>query len=273
MIRKYKMPFNTKGYAETIKIPQYDTGYEVVFDITGLPEGTTTLDGYTAMVEGLRSDGLAYDFQCTVSGTQVSFTVDTTCTGCPGRGEARIRFLLSGEEIAAHKFIMEIEKSPVPDEAVDADVAEQQSLLEQITELAEQTEQAADGIIDMTVSAQTLAQGADATVTKTVTDGAVNLHFGLPLADGEVEVVNVTGANPTITAESNKRYVCGEVSTLTITPVTSGITDVRFTSGTTATVLSLPQTVKMPEWFTVEASKTYEISILDGIYGAVMSWT
>ena len=131
-----------------------------------------------------------------------------------------------------------------------------------------------NGVENMTVSSQTLPQGAPASVTKTEdAEGVVNLEFGLPLASGEVQVVNVTGSNPTITAEYNKRYVCGEVSTLTITPASQGCTDVLFTSGTTPTVLSLPQTVKMPAWFTVEASKTYEISILDGIYGAVMSWT
>lgn len=92
-------------------------------------------------------------------------------------------------------------------------------------------------------------------------------------AGGGVQVITVTGSNPTITAEYNKRYVCGEVSTLTITPASQGCTDVLFTSGTTPTVLSLPNTVRMPAWFTVEANKTYEISILDGIYGAVMSWT
>lgn len=92
-------------------------------------------------------------------------------------------------------------------------------------------------------------------------------------AGGDVEVVTVSGTNPSITAQSNKRYVCGEVATLTITPIVQGCTDVLFTSGTTPTVLSLPQTVKMPSWFTVEASKTYEINILDGVYGAVMSWT
>ena len=131
-----------------------------------------------------------------------------------------------------------------------------------------------NGVENMTVSSQTLPQGASATVTKTEDeDGIVNLEFGLPLASGEVQVVNVSGSNPTITAEYNKRYVCGEVSTLTITPAQQGCTDVLFTSGTTPTVLSLPQTVKMPSWFTVEASKTYEINILDGVYGAVMSWT
>lgn len=137
MIRKYKIPFKTKGYAEVIKIPQYDTGYEVVFDVRDLPEGTTTLDGYSAVVEGSRSDGLAYEFQCTVSGTHVSFTIDTTCTGCPGRGEARIRFLLSGEEIAANKIIIEIEKSSVPDGAVDADVTEARAIAEQVQEIVD----------------------------------------------------------------------------------------------------------------------------------------
>ena len=131
-----------------------------------------------------------------------------------------------------------------------------------------------NGVENMTVSSQTLPQGASATVTKTEDeDGVVNLDFGLPLASGEVQVVTVTGSNPTITAEYNKRYVCGEVSTLTITPATQGCTDVLFTSGTTPTVLSLPNTVKMPSWFTVEASKTYEINILDGVYGSVMAWT
>ena len=134
--------------------------------------------------------------------------------------------------------------------------------------------EAANGVINMTVSAQTLPQGASATVTKTEdAEGIINLDFGLPLASGEVQVVNVSGSNPSITAEYNKRYVCGEVSTLTITPASQGCTDVLFTSGTTPTVLSLPQTVKMPSWFSVEASKTYEINILDGVYGSVMAWT
>lgn len=146
--------------------------------------------------------------------------------------------------------------------------------LDELVETVNEVSEAANGVINMTVSSQTLPQGASATVTKTEDeDGIINLDFGLPLASGEIQVVNVSGSNPTITAEYNKRYVCGEVSTLTITPASQGCTDVVFTSGTTPTVLSLPNTVKMPSWFSVEASKTYEINILDGVYGAVMAWT
>lgn len=126
-----------------------------------------------------------------------------------------------------------------------------------------------------TIDAMRTATASDvgkALKAKTVTSGKVTeWEFGE--AGGEVEVVTVTGSNPTITAEYNKRYVCGEVSTLTITPASQGCTDVLFTSGTTPTVLNLPQTVKLPSWFIVEANKTYELSILDGVYGAVMSWT
>ena len=86
--------------------------------------------------------------------------------------------------------------------------------------------------------------------------------------------VMVSGTTPTITALSGVRYICGEVATLDITPCANGICDIVFTSGSTATVLTLPSTVKFPDGeFVPEANTTYEISILNGIYGVVVSWT
>ena len=86
--------------------------------------------------------------------------------------------------------------------------------------------------------------------------------------------VAVSGTTPTIVAKSGIRYVCGEVATLDFTPCQTGICDVVFTSGSTPTVVTLPSTVKFPDGaFTAEADTTYEINILDGIYGAVMAWT
>ena len=86
-------------------------------------------------------------------------------------------------------------------------------------------------------------------------------------------VVNVTGTDPVITAQPSYRYNCGEVTTLTITPPSSGTIDFIFTSGTTPTVLDLPSTVKMPSWWIgTEANTTYEICITDATYCGVMSW-
>ena len=92
---------------------------------------------------------------------------------------------------------------------------------------------------------------------------------------GECQTVAVTGTTPTITATQNTRYVCGEVTTLDFTPSANGICDVIFQSGATATVLTLPSTVILPSWFdatALDANTTYEISISDGVYGAVMVW-
>lgn len=86
-------------------------------------------------------------------------------------------------------------------------------------------------------------------------------------------VVEVSGTDPVITGKPSYRYNCGELYTLTVTPPASGTMDIIFTSGTTPTVLSLPNTVKMPDWWAgIETNTTYEMCITDGTYCGVMSW-
>ena len=87
--------------------------------------------------------------------------------------------------------------------------------------------------------------------------------------------VTVTGATPSITAAAGKRYVCSAsaVTELSFTPSQTGLCEVIFTSGTTPTVLTIPATVKMPSWWAgVQANTIYDIMVLDGVYGAVMTW-
>ena len=92
---------------------------------------------------------------------------------------------------------------------------------------------------------------------------------------GSMNVTTITGTTPSIVAEENGRYVCGEVSTLSLTPCAQGICDIQFQSGSPATVLTVPNTVLFPEWFdasALETNKVYEISIVDGVYAAVGIW-
>lgn len=86
------------------------------------------------------------------------------------------------------------------------------------------------------------------------------------------KTVEVTGTDVIIAAVSNTRYICGTLSTLSFTPSATGLCDVMFTSGSSKTILTLPNTVKMPDGFEVEANTVYEINILDGVYGVVASW-
>ena len=89
---------------------------------------------------------------------------------------------------------------------------------------------------------------------------------------GSVNRVFVNGTDPYIEAKSNTRYECGVIYGITFIPPDRGTTELMFRSGSSKTVLSLPNTVRMPEWFLIEANRIYEISITDGVYGAVMSW-
>ena len=105
------------------------------------------------------------------------------------------------------------------------------------------------------------------------TDGKTNpASVDIAGAVRDVFVVNISETAPSIIAAANTRYICGEISTLSITPPSSGICDVIFTSGSSATIVTLPSTVMMPEWFSVESNRIYEISIEDGVRGVVTSW-
>lgn len=107
------------------------------------------------------------------------------------------------------------------------------------------------------------------------TDAKTAIQTMLGIENGVVIVEEINGTTPTIVGIPNYRYKCGEVSTISITPPTSGSIDVRFDSGSTAAVMTVPSTVKWPEWFdaeNLEANITYEILITDGVYGSVMTW-
>ena len=82
----------------------------------------------------------------------------------------------------------------------------------------------------------------------------------------------VSGTSVNMDPEIGYRYVCGELTALTVdsSPGTGGWS-VRVTSGSTATVLTMPNTVVMPDGFEVEASTVYEINVLDN-YALVASW-
>lgn len=122
---------------------------------------------------------------------------------------------------------------------------------------------------DATQSASSNAVGTYTPEAKTAIQTMLGVEQGVTFVE------TVTGTTPTITGQPNVRYICGEVSLLTITPPSAGTITVIFESGSTPTVLTLPNTVKFPEWVdisTLEANTTYELIITDGVYGGVMSW-
>lgn len=84
---------------------------------------------------------------------------------------------------------------------------------------------------------------------------------------------NVTGTTLTLApAVDNTMYLCGELTELTVTAPATGIFAVRFTSGTTPTVVTFTGITMPDDWpTTLDASTTYEINVLNG-FGVWQSW-
>lgn len=295
-----------------------------------------------------------------------------------------------GENFGRTVYKFRIPNKVRPDRTDETPTPEEQSVIDQtisaLNDAVDRAEDAEQAIEDMSVSAQTLAEGESATVTKTESEGVVHLEFGIPkgttgdtptitasktgkttfiyvddseiaqIEDGtdgtngddgysptasvsktgktttititdktgttsaQVEdgtdgtdgvsptvtitpitggnrititdkdgtetadvmdghngmvTVNVSGTTPTITAQADTRYICGEVATLDFTPSASGICDVVFTSGATATVLTVPSTIKWANGFdptSLDANTTYELNVMDGL-GVASAWT
>ena len=85
----------------------------------------------------------------------------------------------------------------------------------------------------------------------------------------------ISDAAASISPAANHIYNCtaAALTSLTITdPALTGAWIVRFVSGSTATVLTVPNDLHMPDGFAVEANKRYEINVSDG-YALVASWS
>ena len=129
---------------------------------------------------------------------------------------------------------------------------------------------------DSTQSASSNAVGTYTVEAKAAIQSMLGIDLSSIASQVEIPLVEtVSGTTPSITGQPNTRYNCGEVSTISITPPASGSIDVIFESGSTAAVLTVPNTVKWPSWFdatSLDTNTIYEILITDGVYGSVMSW-
>ena len=85
--------------------------------------------------------------------------------------------------------------------------------------------------------------------------------------------VTLSGTIVTQTGADNTMYLCGELAELTFTAPQTGMTAIRFTSGTTPTVATFTNVTWLNGFdpSALEASTTYEINILNGLGCA--AWT
>ena len=121
------------------------------------------------------------------------------------------------------------------------------------------------------------AEAADIVSPKTamLADGVVTPGTGVA---GWSETTIATAGAVTQALDAGVIYhFTGALSALTLTlnaPASGQIAEYHFdfSTGSTPPTLTLPQTVTMPDGFSVEANKRYEVDILNN-FGAVISWT
>ena len=113
--------------------------------------------------------------------------------------------------------------------------------------------------------------GTNADVGKVVGENGLDGASGVPVR------IEKTASDTTVELEPNKLYIFPEMASLTYTLATPSDTSVSneyhfvFRSGATATELVNPSDVNVPDGFTVDKNKVYEISILEGCL-AYQSW-
>ena len=116
----------------------------------------------------------------------------------------------------------------------------------------------------------TSVNGQTGAVTLSIPDEVADLSDA---ADYQkvIEVVTKTSSDTSATLVADKFYVWPEMSALSVTVTATGMYAFRFTSGSTSTTLTVTGAT-MPDSFTVEANKVYEVNIYQG-YGVVQSWS
>lgn len=116
------------------------------------------------------------------------------------------------------------EQQDIVDQAIAAlnvAMAETSADAESASASATAAQAAVDSVLNMTVSADTLPSGSDASVTKSVVDDAVHLAFGIPQGaqgvQGEQGVQGPTGATPNFTIGTVQTLLPTQDATATIT--------------------------------------------------------
>ena len=267
---------------------------EIVFDLSALREKYGT---GTATLYHQRSKDPAPYLIAETTGTTMTWTVSEADTVYAGIGYCEFRYTFGAEGLSkSTMFATNVKASLSGDVIIPAALqAWYDALIDYIDEHSggsvdpEDIAAAVEAYMDdhpITESDPTVPAWAKASTKPTYTaaevgalpsdttyvssvNGRTGAVSGL---EEQTTVVNKTASDTAQTLAENTFYIWPEMSALTITcPTTGGPYAFRFTSGATATTLTMTG-ITMPDDFTVEANKTYEVNVYQG-YGLAVSWS
>ena len=166
----------TPGFRQpTIYYSQGDIGTQFAIDLRSR-FGDSLPASPTVTIQATKPSGFGYSVAATsITDGVATFTMTATMTDEAGRYPAELKVVKSGVTFFTANFYMEGEASPHPDGTTDGDA---ESAIPVLTELVERIEAAADSIHDLSVEAETLEPGEDATATYDSVNNKIT--FGIP---------------------------------------------------------------------------------------------
>lgn len=156
----------------------------IQFDVTDWV--TTYGEGTVALLLKRPGDVIPYPVPMEHEGNVYSWLPSETDTKREGIGEIELQYLVDDVVAKTDVWLINISKSIIGDDTPEpyAELVIQiAAKAQEAADAAERAETAAELAVkvkNMTVSAETLAPGSEATVTKTETEDTFNLEFGLP---------------------------------------------------------------------------------------------
>lgn len=168
-----------------VNVSQYDEGREITFLLEENQQPYNIPSSASVKLQGTKPSGFGFDIACTYSGNTVTLITTTDMTAEAGNIPAELVISKSGLRIGTANLLLAVEASPHPTGTTDGNADE---VIPELTILVERVEEASSKILDMTVVADTLPAGSDATYSY---DEATNTAtFGIPRGrdgvDGEV---------------------------------------------------------------------------------------
>lgn len=166
----------------TIYYSQGDVGTQFAIDLRSR-FGDSFPAGTTVTIQATKPSGFGFSVAATsVTNGVATFTTTAEMTDEFGRFPAELKVTKTGLTLFSANFYMDGEENTHPDGTIDG---QQETVIPELAQLVERVEDAASSVLDMTVEAETLAAGSDATYSY---DEETNTAtFGIPKgADGSL---------------------------------------------------------------------------------------
>ena len=124
MIQLYQtLDLRPIGIPQTLRLSQYDSDFEIIFELTNF-DGTWILDtSTTAEVQGTKTDGHGYSADAVFDDQLKTVTIagDVQMTAATGRNVFEVVLFHDGDRLGSKNFVLDVERAALDAETTASD--------------------------------------------------------------------------------------------------------------------------------------------------------